>query len=163
MRLSIVIALLCLAAGTAAPAQRLKPPFGSQVSVDLPKGRRVSGELLAVDHDSIWVLQHQTRTSIPLRDVSQVRVIRGGMGTKGALLWSLTFGLVSGVALQSACSSVADDCSDVLPKTLLIWVLIGAGSAASLEGSRVVTVPAVPDSLRARARFPQGLPAAPEP
>jgi hypothetical protein len=163
VRLSILIALLCLAAVTAASAQRLKPPFGNQVSVDLPKGRRVSGELLAVDHDSIWVLQHHTPTSIPLRDVSQVRVNRGGMGAKGALLWSLTFGLVSGVALQTACSSVADDCSDVLPKTLLIWGLLGAGSAASLESSRVITVPAEPDSLRARARFPQGLPATPEP
>lgn len=158
MRVTILIALLCLAALSVARAQRVKPPLGSQVRLDLAK-RSVSGELLAVDRDSIWVLQQQTLTSIPLRDVSQVRVTRGGMGAKGALLWSLTFGVVSGVALQTACSSVADDCSDVLPKTLVIWGILGAASAASLENSRVVSVPAEPDSLRARARFPQGLPA----
>ncbi|HEV2672422.1 MAG TPA: hypothetical protein VGU74_15115, partial [Gemmatimonadales bacterium] len=47
----------------------------------------------------------------------------------------------------------------VLPGTLVIWGLIGVVSAPSMQHARYAKVPAEPDSLRAHARFPQGLPA----
>lgn len=159
MRVLIWIVLLWLGAVTAAPAQRLKPPLGSQVRVSASGDRSLSGELLAVDRDSIWLLQKQGLASVSLYEVSEVQVDRGGMGAKGALLWSLTFGLISGVALQTACSSVGGDCGRVLPTTLLLWGVVGGISAASLQSTRHTTVPAEPASLRPWARFPQGLPA----
>lgn len=160
MRLTRGTALLWLLGVAAAPAQGLKPPLGSQVSVSVSGERSLSGELVAVDRDSIWLLQRESLASVPLWEVSQVRVDRGGMGATGALVWSLIAGVVSGVALQSACSSVREDCGSVLPATLGIWALIGVVSAGSLQSSRFTTLPPEPDSLRARARFPQGLPAA---
>ncbi len=159
MRVVLTVVLL-LAAATAAPAQRLKPPLGGTVNVNLAGDRSLRGELLAVDHDSIWLVQPQGMASVPLRDVSQVRVDRGGMGATGAWAWALIAGLVTGVALQSACSSVSDaECGTVFPATLLGWTLIGAISAPSMQHARYTKVRAEPDSLRAHARFPQGLPA----
>jgi hypothetical protein len=159
MRVIMSIGLLWLAAVTAAPAQRLKPPLGSHVSVSLPHERSLAGELLAVDQDSIWLLQPQRMASVPLRDVSQVRVDRGGMGPGTAAAWSLMAGLISGFALQSACASVSDGCGSVLPATLGVWAFVGGLSALSLESTRYKTLAPESDSLRAHARFPQGLPA----
>ena len=165
MRVIMWIGLVWLAAVSTAPAQRLtqplgtKPPLGSRVRLNLTGERNLNGELLAVDHDSVWLLQKHELASVPLGDVSEVRVDRGGMGAKGALLWSLTFGIVSGVALQTACESVSDDCN-ILPVSLGLWAIIGAASAASLQSTRQTTVPPEPTSLRLWARFPQGLPAA---
>ncbi len=160
MRATLSTVLLLLATATATPAQRLQPPLGSQVQLKLSSERSLNGELLAVSQDSIWLLQPRGLASVPLGDVSRVRVDHGGMGASGALIWSLIAGVVSGVALQSACSSVSDaDCGGVLPGTLLIWALIGAISAPSMQHARYAKLRAEPDSLRAHARFPQGLPA----
>lgn len=162
MRIATWTGLLLLAAATAAPAQRLKPPFGSEVRLNIGDTTNLKGELLAVDRDSIWVLfgpAHERRLArVPLTEVSEVRVDRGGMGAGAALQWSIIAGLISGIALHRACSSVGGDCGAVLPGTLLLWGFIGATSAASLESRRYQTLPPEPDSLRARARFPQGLP-----
>jgi hypothetical protein len=162
MRIATWTGLLLLAAATAASAQRLRPPFGSEVRLNIGDTTNLKGELLAVDRDSIWVLygpQHERLLArVPLAEVSEVRVDRGGMGPGAALAWSLIAGVVSGAALQSACSSVGGDCGEVLPITLLVWGLVGATSAASLQSTRYQTLPPEPDSLRARARFPQGLP-----
>lgn len=162
MRVAAWTGLLLLAVGTAASAQRLKPPYGSEVRLNVADKRNLTGELLAVDRDSIWVLygpQHERILArVPLAEVSEVRVDHGGMGAGAALGWSLIAGFVSGVALQSACSSVGGDCSEILPVTLLLWSLVGVTSAASLQSTRYQTVQPEPDSLRARARFPQGLP-----
>lgn len=160
MRATLSTVLLVLATATATPAQRLQPPLGSQVQLKLSSERSLNGELLAVNQDSIWLLQPRGLASVPLGDVSRVRVDHGGMGASGVLIWSLIAGVVSGVALQSACSSVSDaDCRAVLPGTLLIWALIGAISAPSIQHARYAKLRAEPDSLRAHARFPQGLPA----
>lgn len=161
MRTILWVGFLCLVAPAALSAQRLRPPLGSRVRLSIPQQPARSGELIAVDRDSIWLLQPQELTSVPLLDVAELRVDRGGMGASGALMWSLGVGIVSGVALQSACSSVADaDCGYVLPLTLGLWTLVGLVSSTSLEHARYETVsPPEPDALRAHARFPQGLPA----
>ena len=159
MRVIMWIGLLVLAASTAVTAQRLKPPLGGQVRVNLSSAHSLSGELLAVDQDSLWLLEPQGPASLPLSDVSGVRVDRGGMGPGTAIAWSLMAGLISGFALQSACASVSDGCGSVLPATLGVWVLIGGLSAVSLESTRYKTLAPESDSLRAHARFPQGLPA----
>ena len=159
MRATTLTGLLWLAGVTAAPAQRLSPPFGREVRVRIEDTLNVKGELLAVSRDSIWVLQRGAVASVPWAEVSEVRVNRGGMGAGSALGWSLAAGVVSGALLSGACSSVADaDCSAVLPATMVLWLLVGAASAPSLQNTRYHEVQLEPDSLRAHARFPQGLP-----
>lgn len=161
MRVIIWIGLLWLGAVTAAPAQRLKPPMGSEVRINLSRERSISGELLAVNQDSVWLLRRHELASVPVSEISEVRVDRGGMRGTTALLWSLTFGVISGVALHIACESVSDGSGcTILPVTLGLWTIVGITSAASLESTRHATVPPEPTSLRAWARFPQGLPAA---
>ena len=170
MRLNIGTALLWLLGVTAAPAQRLQPPLGSQASFTLTGERNLKGELLAVDQDSIWFFQDQRVLSMPRSEIANVQVDRGGMGAKDALLWSAIGGLVTGFALKTACESVdhsndpisggGADCGGVFAGTLTLWLLVGAVSSVSLSGTRYRNIPTDPDSLRAYARFPQGLPAA---
>lgn len=161
MRTLLWLGFLWIGAAAALSAQRLSPPLGSRVRVSVAEKPAQSGELLAVTHDSIWLLQPQGLTSVPLRDVAELRVDRGGLGGSGAIIWSLVVGIASGTALSAACSSVADsDCSYVLPITLGAWTVVGLLSSQSLQEARYETVsPPDPDALRARARFPQGLPA----
>src|SRR5258707_6163843 len=111
--------LVWLAAATAAPAQRMSPPFGSHVQVIFAGQPARKGELLAIDQDSVWLLQPHGLASVPLSEVAQVRVYRGGMGAKGALVLSLVVGVVSGAALSGACSSVVgSDCGSIFPLTM---------------------------------------------
>jgi hypothetical protein len=153
--------LLWLVAATAAPAQRMSPAFGGQVRVSFAGQPARSGELVAIDKDSIWLLQPHGLASVPLSEVAQVRVDRGGMGASGALLWSLIAGVVSGAALSRACSSVEGaDCGGIFVLSVGLWSLVGLVSAPSLQNARYQTLTSPqPDQLRARARFPQGLPA----
>ena len=170
MRLTMGTALLCLLGGTAAPAQRLQPPLGSQASFTLTGERNLKGELLAVDQDSIWLFQGQRVLSVPRSEIAHVQVDRGGMGAKDAMLWSAIGGLVTGFALKAACESVdhsddaisggATNCGAVFAGTLSLWLLVGAVSSVSLNGTRHPSIATEPDTLRAYARFPQGLPAA---
>jgi len=161
MRMTVWAGLLWLIAATAAPAQRMTPPFGSQVRVSFAGQPARSGELLAVDKDSVWLLQPHGLASVPLSEVAQVRVDRGGMGGQGAWLWSLVAGVASGAALAGACSSVEGaNCGGVFVVTVGLWSLVGLLSAQSLQNARYQTLTSPqPDELRARARFPQGLPA----
>jgi hypothetical protein len=161
MRMTAWAGLVWLVAATAAPAQRMSPPFGSQVQVRFAGQPARSGELLAIDQDSIWLLQPHGLASGPLSEVAQVRVDRGGMGASGALLWSLIAGVVSGAVLSRACSSVEGaDCGGIFVLSVGLWSLVGLVSAPSLQNARYQTLTSPqPDELRARARFPQGLPA----
>ncbi|MGH7568818.1 MAG: hypothetical protein ACREL9_07590 [Gemmatimonadales bacterium] len=162
MRAILSLGFLWVAAAPAAPAQRLSPPLGSQVRVSVSGSATYTGELLAAEGDSLWLLHQGRVTGVPLTEGVSVRVDRGGMGAEGALTWSLVAGIVSGAVLTAACSSVdGADCGDILVGTAALWALVGAISAPSLHSARYLTLTSPQaEQLRPRARFPQGLPAA---
>jgi len=68
--------------------------------------------------------------------------------------------VVTGAALTAACAAAdSDSCGNAFGVTVGLWALLGAPSAHSLEKSSRLLVRG-PDftSLRAYARYPQGLP-----
>lgn len=160
MRAIAWVGFLWGVAAAAAPAQRLSPPLGHQVRVRVSGGERGSGELLAVDRDTLWLLQSHAVIGVPLSEGLDVRVDRGGMGSGGALIWAVAVGVASGTALTAACSSVdGANCGAVFVGTVALWTLVGALSGRSLEKSRYLTLTnPQAEQLRPRARFPQGLP-----
>lgn len=143
--------------GTSAPS-----PYGRQVTV-LPAPRaadhRVSGELIAVSVDSLWVLAERTLVTVPLAQVDAVHVARHRFTPKTALVWTAVGGLLSATALTVACGQVADDCGYVFPGVLLSWGMVGGLSAVTVSRSANLRFDRTEwDRLRPYARFPQGIP-----
>ena len=75
-------------------------------------------------------------------------------------IWTLAGAVLTGAALTAACAAAEDSsCGNVFAFTALSWGLVGVLSTASLEkSSRVVVRGPDYSSLRAYARYPQGLP-----
>jgi hypothetical protein len=141
----------------AALAQHQTSPLGSTVRVIMSDGARLSGELLAAQRDSSWLLEGDVIRAISLDDVSRAQVRGRGMDSGRILLWSLIGGVVTGAALTSACSGVAEDCGGVFVASMLSWGLVG-GIAAGITQSPHRWVDPRPEVLAPYARFPQGLP-----
>lgn len=159
MRPAVVLLILTVMASAAARAQRLESVFGSRLDLDLRGGQRLSGELLALQRDSLWLLPSRGEMRVvALRDVTRAQVPQRGLTAGGVMAWTLIGGLVSGTLLTAACSSVEGaGCGGVLPAVMLSWGLVG-GISAALSGSRMRPVGTDPRSLAPYARFPQGLP-----
>jgi hypothetical protein len=128
------------------------------------KGRspsQLSGELLAVNLDSLWVLDRGRLASVPLDWVSSAAVPRHGFSGSKAFLVGTVVGLASGLGLSAACGSVeGSDCGGVLAGSVALGAAVGGLSAISFNASsqwRFGPV-VVPDSLARFARFPQGPP-----
>jgi hypothetical protein len=124
------------------------------------KDKKVKGELLALGPEQLWVLEPSRAHEIPLSQIGQVRVRLHGLDGKRTLTWVTVGGVVAGVALTAACSSVEDtSCGGVFLASAIPWALVGGLSARSLEASSRVLIRA-PDlsALRPYARYPQGLP-----
>jgi len=122
-------------------------------------GSRVSGELLAVDGERLVLLRDATLTSWALDEVGTVYVRQHGLGFRESLVWAGVGGLLTGVALQSACDSVEGaDCGGLAVVVLGLWALVGAPAAWAIGSSSTVEVVATEATLRPWARFPQGLP-----
>ena len=158
----VVIGLgLTLLAASEAGAQTRTPVMGSQVRVSLVlRTEPWRGELIALSSDSLWLLGRSVLFSAPLRDVQRVRVVRHKAGSALAFRWGLVGGLVTGLALTGACSSVdASGCPLVLPLTVLMWTAVSGLSALTMGPSshKDFRRPRF-GGLNAFARFPQGLP-----
>jgi hypothetical protein len=128
------------------------------------KGRspsQLSGELLAVDVDSLWVLDQGRLVSVPLEWVTSAAVKRHGFGAQKALIWGAAVGLASGLGLSAACNSVeSSGCGVILGASVAMGAAFGGLSAISFNASsqwRFGPV-VVADSLARFARFPQGPP-----
>jgi hypothetical protein len=139
------------------------PVVGRTVTVVTePVKEKVTGELLVVEKDRLYVRAEDGVREIPLGSVRQARVKRHGFGKSKAYAWSLIGGLVTGGALTAACSSVEDagSCGGYGLVTLGLWLGIGALSAPSFESSSRLELwrPSF-EQLRPFARLPQGLPA----
>jgi hypothetical protein len=123
---------------------------------------KVKGELLAVDQGRIWV-----RTKDGVRDfdptaLREVRVRRHNMTGGWAVRWGLIGGLVSGVAMAAACSSVEGNDSSGCSTTGAVWgglwVLTGLLAAPSLDASSQLVLDPESSRLKPHARLPAGLP-----
>jgi hypothetical protein len=161
-RVLVILTALAVAAGGCATGRGAVSPLGREVTaVPAVKAPPVKGELLAVDQDRLWVREQGEVRELPLQSLKEVRVRRHSFGRKAAMTWSLIGGLVTGVALAAACSSVEDTsgCGGLVPVSLGLFLGVGALSAPSLEdSSRILLRPPRPEALRPFSRLPQGLP-----
>jgi hypothetical protein len=164
-RLLAVLTALAVAAGGCATGRGAVSPLGREVTAvpaaKTPELQQVKGELLAVDQDRLWVREQGEVRELPLQALKEVRVRRHSFGRKAAMTWSLIGGLVTGVALAAACSSVEDTsgCGGLVPVSLGLFLGVGALSAPSLEdSSRILLRPPTSEALRPFSRLPQGLP-----
>lgn len=157
-----VLVILFVAGAVLGPglavAQHKPPLLGSTVRLTMSDGGRLSGELLAAQRDSAWLLEAGgVIRAISLHDLYGVQVRGRGMDSEKILLWTLIGGTVTGAALTAACSSVSDGCGGVFVGTMLSWGLVG-GIAAGITRSPHRRIDPRPEALAPYARFPQGLP-----
>jgi len=120
----------------------------------------LSGELIAVSAESVWVAPGAEIVSLPWSRVWRLQVRLSNVNGGGAMGYSVVMGLLTGGALFAACSLVEDtECAVILPGVLGMWLLLGGLSAMSIESSSQKTLGAAQwQALRAYARFPHGLP-----
>jgi hypothetical protein len=159
---------LALALGSAGSglAQELVPPVdvtGRAITLRMVQSRPpdVRGELLAVWHDSVWVLADSPRRIVVVRlgDVMAASVRRHGLTAGRGFLWGILVGTASGVGLSSACGHVSAGCSSVVPASIAIGGALGGLAAISFAiSSRWDFEPVHAVDLVPFARFPQGPP-----
>ena len=160
MKALAVVLWAALLAGCSSALQPLSP-LGRDVRVSRKGGSVDGGELLAVSADSVWIAMRSGNVSVPLEEVRRVNVKVGRLTWSDGAVYGAGVGLAAGVALLSACSQVEGaECGGVLPAFLVSGFLWGAIAGLSYEASshRRFTRQQW-ESLRAYARFPQGLPA----
>lgn len=136
-----------------------QPIGGHQVAVKLRStAGTLNGELLAVTPDSVWVMARDGQTmNAAVTDIGRILVQRYKHRPAVALSVGSAVGLVSGLALTAACSSVEDvSCGGVLLISLLSGVLVGGLAAHSIQSGRYREIP--PGAMAPYARFPQGPP-----
>jgi hypothetical protein len=126
-----------------------------------PRAAMVTGELLAAQGDSAWVLTSRPErvVAVPVGPASQATIRRHGLTASRGVIWGLVVGVVSGVGLAAACSSVADECGGVLVGSVASGLVFGALAGLSFHvSSRRTFTPVRVEQLTPYARFPQGVP-----
>jgi hypothetical protein len=161
--LPYVLAVAGLALQGCVLARQEVTPLGRAVKVTpIPREHAPerSGELFAVSAESLWLARDAEIVSVPWSRVERVQVRRSTLSAGRAMAYSVVLGLLTGGALDAACSQVeAASCGGVLPVALAGWLLVGGLSAISIESSATQTLRAARwEELRRYARFPQGLP-----
>jgi hypothetical protein len=129
-------------------------------------GARVSGELLAVGRDTVWLLSGGTLIAIGAGGIRAIDVERHRFGGSKTIAWMTLAGVGTGTALLWSCASYGArendnsvSCGGVLPGTLLAFLAAGALlSFSNQRSSRHHLSPVETERLRPLARFPQGLP-----
>lgn len=160
--LTAVSAFIAAAGASCVPGAAREGVLGRPVRV-LPeqRGPLVTGELLAVGVDTLWLLTRTGMQAIPRDAVRGVYVERHGFGARKAVIWAAAGGVITAGAITAACASEGEDCAAVFANVMLVWGLAGTLAAGSADVSRwMAVVPDEWDALRSYARFPQGLPAA---
>lgn len=155
-----VVALLVLlgaCATNSAPTGFLPPPreagsagYGGWIEVTYRsegQGRRVAGELIAVDGDSIWVLGPAERLAVGAGSVLEARVTGYASGA----------GDVMGYTLLGVLSTASNGLLSIF--TAPLWLIVGSAAAEAQSRVPLASVPPMTWSqLALFARFPQGLP-----
>ena len=161
--LAIVVAVVGLAAQGCVVSRQAVTPLGRQVTLapvlDAPLDA-VSGELMAVSADSVWLAPDSGIVGIPWTGVERVHVRISRVKGSHGFAYSAILGAVTGGALFVACLQEGDSCGGILPASVLWWMLWGGISAPSIDASaRPGFTVENWELLRGYARFPQGLPA----
>lgn len=142
------------------PAQLLT---GRRADIRLA-GTDLSGELLALESDTLWIRADGIPLGLPVADVQRVRIHRHSLDTGAVLTWTLVGAGVTALGMTAACTSVDDaNCAAVAPLVLLGWAVGGGLFAATLARSSRRDVPVAPAALRPYLRFPTGLPTSQRP
>ena len=156
--LSIVLAPGC---ATLSPDKGL-PVTGRTVTLRTElNGQKIQGELLVVEKDRVYVRSKDRVHEVPIGAVREAKVKRHDFGAKRTLVVTGVVGLVTGLAMATACDSTegTSGCGNVAPVTLALWMAVGAACAPSMESSsRIKLEKPSPADLRKFARLPQGLP-----
>lgn len=156
----IAMSLLVLGGCHRTPAPGEPRLHGTRVAVVPGNGSHsVSGELLAVSDDSLWILVEAPRaaSAFPLRD-TEVRPSDGSVLRPH--LWATVGGLLTGLGLFVACQSYEDGsgCAATVPVMLGAYHGVGLLARIFMAADRGRLMEVDPDSLRRYARFPAGLP-----
>jgi hypothetical protein len=116
---------------------------------------RISGELIAVQADSLWILTRdilQPVSTVILRRVDVQR--RNPTGSRFAL-YSLGVGVVNAALLTGACESVSDGCEGVFVASVALWGLATLAAAPGVSRAATLRVEQLfSENLRAYARYP---------
>jgi hypothetical protein len=157
-RAMAAVVTLALGAGCAARKPEL---LGRTLSVARSDGgKRVEGELIAVQDGALLLRRADGLQQVPLAAVLDVKIKRHAWGGSRGLKWSLLAGVVTGAGLAASCSSVSSGCGSVGAAVLATWLVVGGLSSLSMEASSQLRVASPSEeALRPYARFPQGLPA----
>lgn len=166
-RLPVSLAAVLVAASGLAPgcAARRQPDVLGRSVILVPSDSRAAkekGELLAVDEERLWLRTRDGVREVPRGAVAEVRVKRHGYGGGLAKRIGLIGGLISGLALTAACSSVEDNegggCAAVGFGVGAVWAITGLLASPGLDASGHARLFPRDERLRAYARFPAGLP-----
>ncbi len=121
----------------------------------------LTGELLAVGEDTVWVRVGESLQHAMLSRMSVARIERGRRGMRHGLLRGVVFGVVTGALMSAACSTVDDagGCGGVFVRSTVIAMLAGFLAGVDNESDRFLRIerPTAP-VLVPWARYPQGLP-----
>lgn len=155
----VLLALACFAAvPRVAYTQERPDASGTELRLELNSGLRITGELIAVDLDSVFLADPTGIRRFAIGDIRHARVPQSGMSSGGIMTWTLVGGLLSGLGLMAACTSVEDaNCGGVIPSVALTWAVFG-GLSALVTGPSTRPVNRDPATLARYARFPQGMP-----
>lgn len=155
-RLLLLLLLLGCRIPPAQPAPRI---HGIEVEVQSESGIRLTGELLAVSQDSLWILLAWGGAvrPLPLAGVV-VRPLEGEQLRPQR--WAWIGGFSTGFGMSIACNSYEPDasCFLLLPGFLMMWHLVGLGAQIIMALDPADPLDPDPDNLRRFCRFPAGLP-----
>ena len=164
LAMPILMALMWIALPAQAQPSSPTSPKGAEVKVKVSDPLRpttMRGELLAVDSTQLWLLVDNRETAIPRPDVVHVDVRVHKFGGKRALLGGLVGGILTGLGMAVACSSIDDTsgCGTFVAAWEGVWLLVTAISAAFMEGNSWESLPLSNWSrIASYARYPQGPP-----
>lgn len=156
--------LLALLASACMPARTKPSPLGARVTLYTDAGT-VSGELLAINDDSLWVLSPNAAGPRAVgRSGVRNAIVHRGAGVGSLAFRGVLFGAVTGLGMFGACASLSGDeastgCGGVFVTSTLIAGALGLFAASSMESARDLVVARVTPAALARfARWPQGRP-----
>ena len=154
--------ILAGAALTSCVRAGYKPgPLGRMTTLYYNAGNITTrGELMAADSNSVWLLQGASLNAYSLASLRRVQIPRHPFGGGQTIRAGVAVGAATGLLLTLACMQVEDaSCVAVWPVITALGGTLGALFAVFNDYSTVYRLnPSEWQTIRAYARFPQGLP-----
>jgi hypothetical protein len=128
------------------PEQAPQSAYGGWIEVELLDSRMVTGELIAIGQDSLFIADSLFR-AISLAQIKGAEVV----------FYDSQYGLMASWAFLGTLSTLSHGFGFVL--TAPLWMLFGSGITSARSWEPVIKYPDEPwDKISSYARFPQGLP-----